>query len=454
MQPRIRDVYERAVAAVPPVAEKRFWRRYVYLWLKYAAYEELRAHDIGRARAVYAAALRVIPHAAFTFGKLWLAAAHLEVRALDIGAARKLLGASLGLSPKRNVLRGYIELETALGEIERVRRLHEREVTLWPFSAPAWARFAALEARMGETARARAVHELAISQPTLDMPEAAWKAYIDFEIESGDAAAARALYERLLARTSHVKVWLSLAAFEASVVGDAAGARAAYSRAHAHFKAAGADAADDRATIAETWAAFEQGLLEDEQAAAAAAPPEAAAAAAAAVDAATVAVASVRKLLPRRIIKRRPVLAADGTETGASEEYAAWLFPDDETQPASLKLLELAQRWKAAGGGSVDAVLRGGAASSAAAVSTVEDLDEGEAGAGVSAHVGAKRSAADAALDGGDVGAADMPAAVRRRADEPDAGVEEGGGIGSGDGGGEKGLSTGAVVADTNEIEL
>ena len=34
------DVYERAIANVPPVLEKRFWRRYVYLWIYYALFEE------------------------------------------------------------------------------------------------------------------------------------------------------------------------------------------------------------------------------------------------------------------------------------------------------------------------------------------------------------------------------------------------------------------------------
>lgn len=36
-----RDVYERAVANVPPAAEKKLWRRYIYLWIYYAVFEEL-----------------------------------------------------------------------------------------------------------------------------------------------------------------------------------------------------------------------------------------------------------------------------------------------------------------------------------------------------------------------------------------------------------------------------
>ena len=38
---KIRDVYERAIANVPPANEKRVWRRYIYLWIYYALYEEL-----------------------------------------------------------------------------------------------------------------------------------------------------------------------------------------------------------------------------------------------------------------------------------------------------------------------------------------------------------------------------------------------------------------------------
>lgn len=34
-------MYERAVAQVPPGGEKRFWRRYIFLWLFYAAFEEV-----------------------------------------------------------------------------------------------------------------------------------------------------------------------------------------------------------------------------------------------------------------------------------------------------------------------------------------------------------------------------------------------------------------------------
>lgn len=38
---KVRDIYERGVAQVPPGGEKRLWRRYIFLWLFYAAFEEV-----------------------------------------------------------------------------------------------------------------------------------------------------------------------------------------------------------------------------------------------------------------------------------------------------------------------------------------------------------------------------------------------------------------------------
>jgi hypothetical protein len=68
---RVREVYERAVAALPPTStsasassagsEKRLWCRYVYLWIYYAVFEELVAGDSQRAVSVYRAALGVRP---------------------------------------------------------------------------------------------------------------------------------------------------------------------------------------------------------------------------------------------------------------------------------------------------------------------------------------------------------------------------------------------------------
>ncbi len=67
---QVREVYERAIANVPPAPEKRYWQRYIYLWIRYALWEELEAEDAERTRQVYKACLNLIPHSIFTFAKV------------------------------------------------------------------------------------------------------------------------------------------------------------------------------------------------------------------------------------------------------------------------------------------------------------------------------------------------------------------------------------------------
>jgi crooked neck len=223
---RTRDAYERAIAQVPLSSEKRFWRRYIYLWICYALFEELTVKDRERARQVYKACLAVVPHKKFTFTKIWLQAAFLEVRCKDLASARKLLGQALGVCAQFNhakpsIFKGYVSLELQLGEVERCRSIYNKFLEVMPAHCAAWKEYSALEARVGESSRSRAIYELGVSQPELDAPEGLWKAYIDFEVGEGEPQRVRGLYERLLARAPHVKVWIAYALFEAGLSGSA-----------------------------------------------------------------------------------------------------------------------------------------------------------------------------------------------------------------------------------------
>ncbi|CAH2011742.1 unnamed protein product [Acanthoscelides obtectus] len=209
-----RETYERAIANVPPAKVKQYWRRYIYLWINYALYEELEAKDYERTRQVYKACLELLPHKVFTFSKIWLLFAQFEIRQKNLTPARKILGYSYGMCPRDKLFRGYIDLEIQLREFDRCRRLYEKFLEFGPENCVTWMKFAELETLLGDIDRARAIYELAINQQRLDMPELLWKAYIDFEISQDEPENARQLYERLLERTSHVKVWLSYAKFE------------------------------------------------------------------------------------------------------------------------------------------------------------------------------------------------------------------------------------------------
>ncbi|GMI89853.1 hypothetical protein HRI_002654600 [Hibiscus trionum] len=172
---RIREVYERAISNVPPAEEKRYWQRYIYLWINYALYEELDAGDMEQTRDVYRECLKLIPHEKSSFAKIWLLAAQFEIRQLNLKGARQILGNAIGKAPKDKIFKKYIEIELQLGNIDRCRKLYEKYLEWAPQNCYAWSKYAELERSLSETERARDIFELAITQPALDMPELLWK---------------------------------------------------------------------------------------------------------------------------------------------------------------------------------------------------------------------------------------------------------------------------------------
>ncbi|ELR02907.1 NineTeen Complex (NTC) component [Pseudogymnoascus destructans] len=332
---RVRDVYERAIAQLPPSQEKRHWRRYIYLWIFYAIWEEMEAGDVSRARQVYAECMRLVPHKKFTFAKIWLLAAMFEVRQKDLGKARKMLGQAIGMCPKDKLFTGYVALELKLFEFARCRTLYQKALMFNPANSSAWIRFAELERGLDDLERARAVYELAINQQMLDMPELVWKSYIDFEEEEGEYERTRSLYERLLEKTGHVKVWISYAHFEINIpdeeeegeeeerpISDAAKdrARKVFERAHKSMKER--DLKEERAALLAAHLSFEMTHGDE-------ASQE-----------------GLTKKQPRKTKRRRKM------DDDTYEEYVDYVFPDEEEGKKRLGgLMEAARLWKEKGGG-------------------------------------------------------------------------------------------------------
>lgn len=318
-----RETYERAIANVPPTKNKQYWRRYIYLWINYALFEELEARDYERTRQVYKACLELLPHKVFTFSKIWLLFAQFEIRQKNLTAARKILGTSIGMCPRDKLFRGYIDIEIQLREFDRCRRLYEKFLEFGPENCVTWMKFAELETLLGDTDRARSIYELAINQPRLDMPELLWKAYIDFEIAQDEPENARQLYERLLERTSHVKVWLSYAKFELNnQMEDDMNtklSRRVFERANECLK--NSIEKEARVLLLENWKEFENAHGDE-------ASRE-----------------KVNSKMPRRIKKRQKVIDEDGIEQGW-EEVFDYIFPEDEASRPNLKLLAAAKSWK------------------------------------------------------------------------------------------------------------
>ncbi|TVU46526.1 hypothetical protein EJB05_06067, partial [Eragrostis curvula] len=340
---RIREVYERAIANVPPAEEKRYWQRYIYLWINYALYEELDAQDVERTREVYKECLKLIPHKKFTFAKIWLMAAQFEIRQRNLKSARQILGNAIGMAPKGKIFKKYIEIELYLGNFDRCRTLYEKYIEWSPANCYAWRKYAELEKNLSETDRARSIYELAIAQPALDTPEVLWKEYLQFEIDESEFDRTRELYERLLDRTKHLKVWISYAEFEASAGSSGEDSeseeknsevdyqeqqlervrkcRAVFEKAFDYFRTSAPELKEERAMLLEEWLKKEVsfGDLGD--------------------------VTLVQKKAPRKVKRKRPIPTEDGS-TLAYEEYIDYIFPDEVTLAPNLKILEAAYKWK------------------------------------------------------------------------------------------------------------
>ena len=324
----IRETYERAIANVPPSKDKQYWRRYIYLWINYAIYEELEAEDMSRTRDVYKTCLDLIPHKRFTFAKMWLLYAQFEIRQKNVTAARRALGQAIGKCPKAKLFRGYIDLEVHMREFQRCRLLYEKFLFFDPENCTAWMKFAELETLLGDVDRARSIYELAVEQPRLDMPEILWKAYIDFECELEETDKARDLYRRLLGKTQHVKVWLSYAQFEFQVEHDdnVVQARHIFEQANKSLReapnASESSGKESRLLLLEAWQEFEEEQGDDATR------------------------KKVTDLMPKRIKKRRKIESDDPEVDAGWEEYFDYIFPEDEGAKPNLKLLAMAKMWK------------------------------------------------------------------------------------------------------------
>ncbi|KAL5704858.1 Crooked neck-like protein 1 [Ranunculus cassubicifolius] len=313
-----REIYEKAIANVPPAEEKRLWKRYIYLWISYALFEELDAQDSERARDAYKECLKLIPHHKFSFSKIWILAAQFEIRQKNLEASRKVLGNAIGRAPKDKIFKKYIEIEMQLGNIDRCRTLYEKYLQWAPAKCYAWCKYAEFEQSLSEIERARAILELAIAQPALDMPELLWKTYIDFELSQGEYEKSRQLYERLLGRTKHLKVWISYARFEATA-NNVEQTRKVFERALNYYRTTAPELKEERAMLLEEWLNAETGFGANGD------------------------VSLVQNKLPKKLKKRKEIVS-EAAPCGYMEYYD-YVFPEETTAP-NLKILEAAYKWK------------------------------------------------------------------------------------------------------------
>lgn len=357
-----RETFERAVNIIPPDSFKStVWRRYIYIWIKYAFWEEFSVGSIENARDIWNRALKVIPHKSFTFAKIWISFAQFEIRndaENGLANARKILGRSIGqsstLKPKKKLFKFYIELEQKLGEWDRVRKLYEKwlEISLVGennlSTINTLLAYIDFEKNIQEHQRCISLFALGVQLVEDDKIftkvnplEYMLMRFITYYKEEMSYAEARLLYRKLVERVSTPKVWISFALFESSIPTDSQlkafeestgeefefsidethreNTRSVFREANDFFKQNSLK--EDRAVIIEAWKQYEEANGSEES------------------------LSDINKKLPV-IVKRRRFIE------GEEEEYLDYIFPEDEeAKPAKISglnaFLANAQKWMA-----------------------------------------------------------------------------------------------------------
>lgn len=357
-----RETFERAIKVIPTDAFKStIWRRYIYIWIKYAFWEEFTVGSIENARNIWNKTLKAIPHKSFTFAKIWISFAQFEIRndpENGLANARKILGRSIGqsgtLKPKRKLFKFYIELEQKLGEWDRVRKLYEKWLELSLVGENNLSTINTLlayidfEKNIQEHQRCISLFELGVRLVEDDKIftkvnplEHMLMQFITYYKEEMRYTEARLLYRKLVERVSTPKVWISFALFESSIPTDSQlkafeesteeefefsidethreTTRSVFREANDFFKQN--NLKEDRAVIIEAWKQYEEANGSEES------------------------LRDITKMLPV-IVKRRRLIE------GEEEEYLDYIFPEDEeTKPAKISglnaFLANAQKWMA-----------------------------------------------------------------------------------------------------------
>lgn len=357
---KTRIAFERAIGIVPEDTFKStIWKRYIFLWIKYALWEEFTIGHVENARSIWNRVLKLIPHKNFTFAKVWINFVEFEIRndsENGLTNARKILGRAIGQTsttrPKRRLFVYYISLERKLGEWDRVRKLYEKwlEISLVNENGSSTIdillEYIEFEKSIEEQQRCVALYKIGIQLVQNDklftkdnLLEYLWMSFIEYYKEEMKYSDARLLYKELLDISPSVKLWISYALFESSIPTEAQLAaydestneefefsindfhkentRAIFREANNYFRESSLK--EDRVMIIEAWKKYELSYGSDET------------------------INEVSKKSPI-IVKRRHVI--DGEE----EEYLDYIFPDDDVlksaqAPGINTFLANARKW-------------------------------------------------------------------------------------------------------------
>lgn len=219
---KVREIYERSIAKIPAGSDKKYWRRYLYIWLFYAQFEETMGKDIVRARNVLECAIKLMQYQKIYSTKILKYFGKFEIRhSSSLDRFRELMIRALVLTGGRKPSLGrfWIETELQLGDVAQARFACAKLVEINPGLTQNWISFIELEIGLGELPRAVALCEASLKNlASLDAPELIFKKWIEIETERQEYEMVRKLFQKLIKLTNHYKAFLSYAEFEADVM--------------------------------------------------------------------------------------------------------------------------------------------------------------------------------------------------------------------------------------------
>lgn len=255
------------------------------------------------------------------------------IRQLNLSKARSVLGTALvkvnnEISNKSKIYDYYIQFELSLGELDRCRKLYQSYIEFQPYNHTIWLSFISFELNLFEYERCRQLYELSLKQSKLTQSESVWKSYIQFETDLKLYDNVRSLYNRLLKQTSHIKVYLSYAAFETSH-NQYDSANIIFQQADSIYKGK-IEFNEQRVLLLHSWCDFAKSYLSEFQ------------------------LKQIQSKLPTTVTKKKPIFSSHDNETVISySEYLDYIYPDsitsitnDNNTNSAIKMIQMAKQWK------------------------------------------------------------------------------------------------------------
>ncbi|CXI48699.1 pre-mRNA-splicing factor CLF1, putative [Plasmodium berghei] len=314
---RIRELYERAISIIPQIFTKKYWKRYIYLWINYSVFEELYADNIDRARQVYSNIFKILSKQNFTFKKMYILYANFEIRQMGIDKARAIFNHAIENVKNEKIFQEYCDMELRLGNVKECRTIYSKYVEAFPFNSKAWIAMINFELSLDEIERARQIAEIAIHIDDMKLPELIWKAYIDLEINLQEYENASKLYERLLNITQHYKVYKSYAEFQYVYLDNINKCREILENGIEFCKKN--ELTNERSILLSFLYEIEKDHGDNEI------------------------IEKTLERLPKKVKKKKIIKSNDDEVV---EEFITYVFLDDKTQSQNMKILQKAMEWK------------------------------------------------------------------------------------------------------------